>query len=280
MNPFSLSRRVAVALVVVVTASFAMVARAQQSTDDVIYLKDGSILKGKIFEEVPAKYIKLQTPDGKIREYKMKAIKSITRTPQANTETIEAADKDPAVKGGAVIPPAQSSPPLAPQQTKPLQLTPQAGPMVFAERKSPTAAFILSFLVPGMGQFYNGQYLKGGIQTGAFVAGIGVMLAWGRANSYSSEPYTDYSYYGTYTYYHTWDEDYTTAWMYIGAGVAVSSWIWSMIDAPISANHINDEHFNNSYGHMIEMGSDRYVVGIDVGMQERGLGARAVVHLP
>lgn len=267
-------------LVPILMLLFTVVVRAQQPADDVITLKDGTILRGKIFEEVPKKYVKLQTPDGKIREYKFSSIKNITHAPvpQAATpvetvrETIDTTAAEPT--------PALSPTTSTPAQTRPLQTTGVRGPVTFSERKSPALSFVLSFLIPGLGQFYNGEYVKGGIQTGAYVAGVGMMLMWGRASSYSAEPYTDYSYYGSYTYYRYYDEDYTTAWMYIGAGVAAGSWIWSMIDAPTSANRINDEYDNGGYGHMIEMRSDQYVLGLDLGPQAHGMGARAVVHLP
>lgn len=47
---------------------------------DVVYLKDGSVIHGMITEEVPGVSIKIQTADGNIFVYKVKAIAKITHS--------------------------------------------------------------------------------------------------------------------------------------------------------------------------------------------------------
>lgn len=267
-------------LLIILCFSFVSVCRSQQSADDVVYLKDGSIIRGKIFEEVPNKFIKIQTPDGKIREYKMTTVKNIRHAtpPQAEVPVEAVRDtQDPAQSG---LPPSVPMPQASVPQTQNTNAAAQLQPVSFGEKKSPAVSFVLSFVLPGLGQYYNGEYTKGGIQTGTFLAGVGMMLLWGKSSTYSSNPYTDYGYYGTYTYYNPSWEDETTAWMYVGAGVAVGSWIWSMIDAPLSARSINEQYANAGYSHMLQMQADSYVVGLDLGTQQHGLGARAVIHLP
>jgi len=82
--------------------------------------------------------------------------------------------------------------------------------------KYPALSWGLSFLVPGVGQFYNGDIGKGFIFLGAAVAGNIWNLAFIRGH----------------------DSD-TGA---IGVFVYLGSWVWSQIDAPISASRKNRAH--------------------------------------
>ncbi len=43
-------------------------------------------------------------------------------------------------------------------------------------RRNPGLAFLLSFLMPGVGQLYNGQFVKGGVVLGAFIVGLIVFM--------------------------------------------------------------------------------------------------------
>jgi hypothetical protein len=147
-------------------------------------------------------------------------------------------------------------------------------------QKSPALAFGLSFVLPGAGQFYNGDYLKGAIQTTLFAAGLTLALALGEEESvYSSGAYTDYSYYGTYTYYNpSYSGGGASAWLYVGIGLAAGSWLWSVIDAPLSASAINEAQDDVRFGHMFEMKSGSNVVGLDLGLQRQGVAMNVVVH--
>lgn len=50
-----------------------------QEMRDVVYLKDGSIVKGIIVEQVPNKSIKLQTSDGSLFVYQIDAVEKMTK---------------------------------------------------------------------------------------------------------------------------------------------------------------------------------------------------------
>ena len=93
------------------------------------------------------------------------------------------------------------------------------------KRKEPWAAFLLSCVYPGIGQYYNGQVGKGIVMTALGTAGYGIMIA-GVIKMGESE-INSLSY----------DEGGAT--MTIGLLVLTSSIIWSMIDAPLSASKIN-----------------------------------------
>jgi hypothetical protein len=81
--------------------------------------------------------------------------------------------------------------------------------------KSSGLAWFLSFLVPGGGQAYNGQWGKAALFFSASVAGFAMM--------YSGDG--------------PMCEDCTT--FDAGALIATASWVGSQIDAPISAGKIN-----------------------------------------
>lgn len=157
--------------------------------EDVVYLKDGSIIRGTIIEQIPGESLKIQTRDGSVFVYQMDEISRIAKEEQ-------------------LVKPAEVS--KAP----------------IGSKKEPVLAFALSFLIPGGGQFYNGEGAKGGIMLG--VASLGAILL--IANIH--EELT------------TWDshDDFDNEGLaFLGVTMVLGSAIWSMIDAPISASRINRE---------------------------------------
>jgi hypothetical protein len=67
---------------------------------DVVYLKDGSIIHGTIIEEEPGVSLKIQTNDGNVFFYKVKQIKKITHT---KAEAAEDEDQAPATTTEVVV---------------------------------------------------------------------------------------------------------------------------------------------------------------------------------
>lgn len=211
-------------LILVTSSTF-----AQQMMQDVVYLKDGSIIRGTIIEQIPNTSIKIQTNDRSVFVYKMENILKMTKE---QYKGIYSGD----IRG----------------------------------KKSPGVAFALSFLFPGLGQYYNGDVTKGVIQEVLYVGGwtLFFTLGW--------EEYKESYYYGNYDYYYDYYER-ETAWFWIGLGLASASSIWSMIDAPISANNIN-ERMGQRYGHMLEFNQGKNVIGFDLGASQKGLGAKLAYH--
>ena len=63
-----------------------------QETQDVVYLKNGSIIRGVVIEQVPGKSIKIRTGDGSVFVYNMDDIARITKEgPPAGTRSSMAA---------------------------------------------------------------------------------------------------------------------------------------------------------------------------------------------
>lgn len=55
------------------------IAKAQATYEDVVYLKNGSIIHGIIIEQIPNESLKIQTKDGNVFVYKMAEIEKITK---------------------------------------------------------------------------------------------------------------------------------------------------------------------------------------------------------
>lgn len=121
---------------------------AAQELEDVVYLKDGSVIRGIIVEQIPGESILIETRDGNRFRYAMDIIGRMTREPRRATPAAPAA-------GG------------------------ESGSTAAAYR-SPTTAWGWSFLWPGGGQFYNGQNTKGWVFAGLGLAGAVTALdgAW------------------------------------------------------------------------------------------------------
>lgn len=85
------------------------------------------------------------------------------------------------------------------------------------QEKDPWLAFLLSFALTGSGQVYNNQVGKGVLQFAGASAGLGLVI---------SEAENDRE-----------DSNWTQA----GAGLMLACYLWSVIDAPVTANRINRE---------------------------------------
>lgn len=161
---------------------------AQQQEEDVVYLKDGSVLRGTIIEDVPGESLRIRTRDGNVFRIAYDRIDRRTREP-------------------AVV--------AAPPQTIPAQGQPRA--QMTTDRKSPGVAFLLSFLIVGAGQGYNGQWGKALLMAGGAISGVAIASA-------GAEDCVDYDDCGRVT---------------AGVVAALGFAIWSWIDAPITASAIN-----------------------------------------
>lgn len=189
-------------------------AQQEEETMDVIYLKDGRIIRGIILEKTD-ETLSVRTGSNRVISLSMDQVARLRQG----------------------------------QRTR-------------SFGKSPLKAMGLSALLPGCGQFYNGQHRKGGIQLVIYGIGWGLAL-WGG---------TDVTIIETPGYYSRTYSPTTTS--YIGFGLLAGTWLWSVIDAPISAKNINKKE----YGHLIKLGDDRVTLGIDPVIQHNGLGTLLTVH--
>lgn len=66
-------------LLIVILISISLTASAQKNKQDVVYLKNGSIIRGKIIEQIFNTSLKIQTADKNIFAYKMDEIENIKK---------------------------------------------------------------------------------------------------------------------------------------------------------------------------------------------------------
>jgi TM2 domain-containing membrane protein YozV len=170
-----------------------------QNFEEVVYLKNGSIIHGTIIEQVPNQSLKIQTRDGNVFVYNMAEVEKFTKEP---------------IKGRSSNYGNQNE---------------------YSESKQLNAgtAFAWSLLYAGGGQFYNHQVGKGCVMVGLEALGwVGFFVGLGTYSEY------DYSYYnGSYSSNYYDDSDPTL--FILSICVLSANALWSMIDAPLSANAIN-----------------------------------------
>ena len=210
-------KRFLLVLTIVLSASFTF---AQTSLQDVVYLKNGSIIRGDIIEMVPSETVKIMTADGCVFIYDFADVEKFTK-------------EKPMYYGRTTI-----------------------------DKKSPWAAGIMSYFIPGLGQFYNGEERKGWIDLGTQVGGYTVTLA-GLCLTMEYSGYDNYYYGedGAMIYEYTEGNRFlsTTGIVLFTAGIITiyANAIHSIVDAVKSSNRINAEN-----GFVMYQLNDRYAFGM------------------
>lgn len=172
---------------------------------DTVYLKDGSIIKGKIIETTYTTDMRIETLKVRIAGGSILAFTG---------------DKIQKIQTGQQESPLQKSLSLKPQPIKSKQIT---------NYKSPGTACILSLLLaPGIGQFYNEQPGKGAVFLGIGILGLAMFI------DGSKEVIT----YSRYSGYSTGPKNQSGEGL--GALIYLGTWIVSAIDAYDSAKKINE----------------------------------------
>ena len=173
---------------------------AQGNMQDVVYLKNGSIIRGEIIEMVSGETVKIQTADGSVFVHAF--------------ADVERFSKERPVSAVAVNSNAYN-----------------------IEEKSPWLSGFLSFCIPGLGQFYNGESRKGWVDLATSLGGYLGMYAGASMVVYGAD--YEMMYDGT-----TRDGMLTTGimLMFAGMGVMIGNGIHSIVDAAKSSNRINAEN--------------------------------------
>ena len=106
---------------------------AQTSLQDVVYLNNGSIIRGDIIEMIPNESVKIMTTDGSVFVYPFADVEKFSKEEAINSKQI-------------------------------------LNNVYNVEKKSPWISGALSLFVPGLGQLYNGENHKGAID---FLTNVG-----------------------------------------------------------------------------------------------------------
>jgi hypothetical protein len=72
-------------LLIFITLLLSLKSYAQNNLDEVVYLKNGGVVRGTIIEQIPNEKIKIQTADGNIFVYKFDEIEKITKEPKISS---------------------------------------------------------------------------------------------------------------------------------------------------------------------------------------------------
>ena len=133
------------------------------------------------------------------------------------------------------------------------------------QKKNPVVSCILSVVIPGAGQFYNEEPGKGIAQLGLAIGSLAVYI-YGAEHVYKGPM--------------VWDGrgPRNETLQSLGALTYLCTYMWSVIDAPVSAGRINREGQRASYGHLIELGGSRTTLGFDPVVSHESLGTRLTLH--
>lgn len=171
-----------------------------QNYQDVVYLKNGSVIKGVIIEQIPNVSLKIETDNGSTFICDMKDVTKLAKEKIIKkTETVEQT-------------------PIAEEE----HINRDSISTTISSYRSPALAGWLSFLMPGVGQFYNGQ------------PGMGVCYLLWHTLSFGIIYYGINESYYSYKRNNNWETH-----IVLGASSALLSWIISIIDANVTAKEIN-----------------------------------------
>jgi len=186
-------------------------AQSAPAKQDVVYLKNGSVIKGSLTEIIPGKILKIETVGGSMFVFEMGKVKKITL---GNNDVInqnqQFSRSNTKTKSSRTSSNSQQQEQQSQQQPR-SQLSQNR-----SNFKNPTTAEILGIVITGGGHIYAGETGKGLLLLGTAVAA----------------PVVGYS-------LSTWD-DMTP--YYIGLGVTAVSWIYSIVDASNAARRANRRH--------------------------------------
>lgn len=191
--------------------------------EDVVYLKNGSIIRGIIIEQIPNESLKVKTKDGSIFVYNMTEVDKITKEQmvnmRANTGNINYSGNQYSY--------------IAPASYKQIKMDYNYHMYVpqLSDPYNPTVAGVCSWIIPGLGQMVCGETGRGlgflGGSIGCYlVAGIGSALIVGSSSDY----YSSYS----HSYYYDNNSGGRTSGailMVVGLAGMVAVDIWSIVDA-------------------------------------------------
>ena len=166
---------------------------AVSQREDVVYLKDGTVVRGTIIDHNPGQFLRIRTVDNRVLTYSAEKIFKVAR---------------------------------------------QAAASSGKRRRNPASAGCLSCIIPGLGQFYNGQPEKGCLQFGMVSGGVTYAFFVGMAELYDS--------------FGGGSSDSSDAVFYGSLGIAAFAWLWSVIDAAEYAKAINERNENQRHGHLTE----------------------------
>jgi len=192
-------------------ASISLIAQEKQ---DVIYLKNGDIIKGEIVENVPNVYVRIELTGGTILTYNYDKIKKFTKEFVKNTSLEKNLNRSTILRKQHQTEDIHTS-----QYSNAILTNSQKNAMYENQKKSPATARVLSFLISSTGHAYAGNWGRGLSFLGARVLCVGAA-------------------------FETSDENAQRGWLLGMFAIA----IWEIVDAGNEAEKYNRRLYNRIYG--------------------------------
>lgn len=204
--------------VLLISTTLPLFSALAQERIDVIYLKNGDILKGTIIENVPNDYARIELQGGSVFTVKYVDIAKFTKEKPTSPE------------------------PQPRQQSTGTggQVDIQKMMLFDKEKKNSGTAVVLSLLLTSTGHAYAGNWGRGLLFTAARVGGVVLALTAGIQTN------TESSGYGYYLYSYQTTE--ITAWYYVGFATSLVFAIWEAIDASAEVDRYNDDLYRKIMG--------------------------------
>lgn len=207
-----------VALFMLITAISFNVSAQNGNMEDVVYLKNGSIIHGTIIEQIPNESLKVKTKDGNVFVYKMTEVDKMTKEQIANIR---------ANTGNLNYSGNQYSYIVAPSYK---QIKMDYNYHMYVPQPSdpynPTVSGLCSWLIPGLGQMVCGETGRGLGFMGGYL-GCYLVVGIGSAQLVSSPYYSPSSYYEN----NNGGRSSGGLLMVVGLIGMVAVDIWSIVDA-------------------------------------------------
>ncbi|MFA8342787.1 MAG: hypothetical protein ACEPO8_07410 [Rhodothermaceae bacterium] len=191
-------------------ASISLIAQEKQ---DVIYLKNGDIIKGEIVENVPNVYVRIELTGGTILTYNYDKIEKFTKEFVKNTSLEKNLNRS------TILRKQHQTDIHTSQYSNAILTNSQKNAMYENQKKSPATARVLSFLISSTGHAYAGNWGAGLAFLGGRVLCVGAAV--------NAET-----------------EEEAKGWL-IGL-VALA--IWEIVDAGNEAEKYNRRLYNKIYG--------------------------------
>ena len=179
-----------------------------------IYLVNGTIMTGIVKEQKENEYIRIKMSNGHLVTLKPE---EVLRIEQRKTNIAEQKMNEVLENYQRVYGPSGSTTKISKNRDKNFRDKKNL------KMKSPSTAFACSFFLPGLGQYYNEQPVKGLLQE---------MIVFGGAVFYEA----GYQKRSSWNYY---EYNNSVELRTYGIIMIVGGWLWSIIDAPTSASRIN-----------------------------------------
>lgn len=131
---------------------FSLLSIAQQNYEDVVYLKNGSIIHGTIIEQIPNESLKVKTKDGSVFVYKMTEVDKMTKEQIANVSINTGYNNYSGNQSNISVPSYKQ----IRMNYNPSMYISQPG-----EPYNPTISGFCSWIIPGLGQMIYGETGRG-----------------------------------------------------------------------------------------------------------------------